>query len=238
MTKNLIYKDKVSEMAGYDLVGNLVPRNFFVTSGVGQSKNTVHAGSFHVALRDARIEPFNIQTYSSILPAVPKELSDMVAGSSYTGNGRTPVRCEEISIEDGLARLVHGQELQTIMANGTVKGNGKRITVGIVYDRFVPEDGIDRGGLVCEYSNEENPEEQDMPEDESMRRARDVLLASLEEVHANGDWKDWGLENPNVVIKSYVPTEKYGSALVALCFVDFLRPVYGSWRNNGGKRRF
>ena len=57
------------------LTGNRVPRDFFLTSGVGESDITVHAGSYHLALRDAGIEMCNIITYSSILPAVATEVS-------------------------------------------------------------------------------------------------------------------------------------------------------------------
>lgn len=50
------------------LVGNRIPRDYFVTKGTGQSDITIHAGSYHLALKKANIEMCNIMTYSSILP--------------------------------------------------------------------------------------------------------------------------------------------------------------------------
>ena len=42
------------------VVGNRIPKDYFVTSGIGESEITIHAGSYHVALRDAGIEKQNI----------------------------------------------------------------------------------------------------------------------------------------------------------------------------------
>ena len=52
------------------LIGCRIPKDFFITKGVGESDITVHAGSYHLALRQAGIEMCNIMTYSSILPGV------------------------------------------------------------------------------------------------------------------------------------------------------------------------
>ena len=43
--------------------GNRIPRDYFVTSGVGESDITVHAGSYHLALRAAGIEMANQLVY-------------------------------------------------------------------------------------------------------------------------------------------------------------------------------
>ena len=43
-------------------IGTRIPKDYFVTSGVGECDITVHAGSFHLALRDAGIERYNIMT--------------------------------------------------------------------------------------------------------------------------------------------------------------------------------
>ena len=50
------------------IAGNRIPKDFFITGGIGQSDITVHAGSYHLALREAGIEPYNIMVYSSKLP--------------------------------------------------------------------------------------------------------------------------------------------------------------------------
>lgn len=107
---------------------NRIPREFFVTSGVGESDITVHAGSYHLALRDAGIEAANIMTYSSILPARAAE----VPRSSYV--------------------ITHGEVMETICAVATAT-YGSTATAGLtwgwLYDRTTRERV---GGLVAEYS--------------------------------------------------------------------------------------
>mgnify|MGYP001582426642 FL=1 len=56
------------------LIGNRVPKDYFVTSGKGESDITIHAGSYHLALKEAGIESYNIMTYSSILPGIATEV--------------------------------------------------------------------------------------------------------------------------------------------------------------------
>lgn len=108
-------------------IGARIPKDYFVTTGTGESDITVHAGSYHLALRDAGIEMCNIITYSSILPACANEV-------------QRP------------SELIHGSVLETIMAVSTSRG-GKRATAGIIWgwlhDR---ESGTKHGGLVCEYN--------------------------------------------------------------------------------------
>ena len=57
------------------IVGNRIPKDYFITSGIGQSDIAVHAGSYHLALKDAGIEMANIMTYSSILPGMATEIT-------------------------------------------------------------------------------------------------------------------------------------------------------------------
>lgn len=108
------------------IVGCRVPLTYFVTSGTGQSDITVHAGSYHLALRQAGIEQANIITYSSILPAKLK---------------RT-----------GFVRVPHGCVMETISAEASC-ASGERATAGLIfgwlYDKATDEK---YGGLVCEYS--------------------------------------------------------------------------------------
>ena len=109
------------------LLGNRIPKDFFVTEGTGQSDITVHAGSYHLALRDAGIEMCNIMTYSSILPAVANETA------------KPP-------------RLTHGSVMETIMATANANA-GTRATAGIIWSwLFDKSTGERHGGLVCEYN--------------------------------------------------------------------------------------
>jgi arginine decarboxylase len=56
------------------VVGNRIPRDYFIAKGSGQSDIAIHAGSFHLALLDAGISICNIMTYSSILPSIAREV--------------------------------------------------------------------------------------------------------------------------------------------------------------------
>jgi arginine decarboxylase len=171
------------------IVGNRIPKDFFITSGIGQSDITVHAGSYHLALKDAGIERCNIITYSSILPGVAREV-------------QIP--------ED----LVHGSVLETIMACSNAK-KGQTATAGIIFGwLFDKKTGEKYGGIVCEYSENGTEEE-----------AKEKLKASLNELYRNGFSGDYELRDVNLITRSFVPEKNFGSALVALCFVNYLYPV-------------
>lgn len=116
-----------TESGQYLTIGTRIPKDYFVTQGRGQSDITVHAGSYHLALRNAGIEMCNIITYSSILPACATEVEQP-------------------------SDLIHGSVLETIMAVSTAE-RGERATAGIVWGWL--HDRHDRhihGGLVCEYN--------------------------------------------------------------------------------------
>jgi arginine decarboxylase len=101
-----------------------IPKNYFVTRGRGQSDITVHAGSYHLALRDAGIEMCNIMTYSSIMPKIATEV-------------KKPA-------------LVHGSVMETIMAVQDA-GRGKRATAGLIFGWLYDKKTNERsGGFVAE----------------------------------------------------------------------------------------
>ncbi len=109
------------------VIGNRIPKDYFITQGTGESDITVHAGSYHLALKKAGIEMSNIMTYSSILPAIATEIP----------------KPEE---------LVHGAVMESIFAVASGR-KGERLTAGIIYgwlyDRIT---GKKFGGLVCEHN--------------------------------------------------------------------------------------
>jgi arginine decarboxylase len=117
----------VSSPACGIILGNRVPKDYFVTSGCGESDITIHAGSYHLALKQAGIERANIITYSSILPGIAKEV-------------------------ERPADYVHGEVMETIMAvaNGE---KGQKLSAGIIigwlHDKI---SGKRYGGLVCEHN--------------------------------------------------------------------------------------
>jgi arginine decarboxylase len=116
------------------IVGNRIPKDYFVTTGIGQSDVAIHAGSYHLALKDAGIEMANIMTYSSILPGMATEIS----------------RPSDIT---------HGEVMETIMA--VANGNrGERVSAGIIYGWLTEKKTGQRyGGLVCEHNGNYTEEE-------------------------------------------------------------------------------
>ena len=108
------------------LVGNRIPKDYFVTTGKGESDITVHAGSYHLALRNAGIEMCNIMAYSSILPRIANRVDR--------------------------PKLVHGSVMETISAVSTAE-KGERATAAIIYGWLFDKSTSERyGGLVCEYN--------------------------------------------------------------------------------------
>jgi len=170
------------------LLGNKIPKNYFVTSGVGQSDITIHAGSYHLALKDAGIHRCNIITYSSILPAIATEIEKP-------------------------NNLVHGSVLETIMACANAQ-KGQTVTAGIIvgwlYSKIT---GKKHGGLVCEYSGNGTEEE-----------AKNQLQMSLNELHESG-LRNYDLRDIEITTASFIPTKNFGTAIVALCFVNYVCPA-------------
>lgn len=115
------------------LVGNRIPKDFFITSGIGESDITIHAGSYHLALKSAGIEGYNHITYSSILPPIANEIAKP---ESY----------------------VHGSVMESITAVANSK-KWERATAAIIFGwLFNKKTGEKFGGLVCEYNGHDTRE--------------------------------------------------------------------------------
>lgn len=171
------------------LVGNRIPRDYFVTKGIGQSDITIHAGSYHLALKEAKIEMYNIMTYSSILPGIARKVE----------------RPEFVE---------HGAVMESIMSVCTAE-KGQRASAGIIYGWLYDKKTHEKyGGLVCEhYGNYE------------LKELNYLLDASLNELYVNGFDDRFHLRNVEKITESFVPEKKYGTALVALCFTNYVYPI-------------
>ncbi|MEI8012608.1 MAG: pyruvoyl-dependent arginine decarboxylase [Candidatus Omnitrophota bacterium] len=170
-------------------IGARIPKDYFVTSGVGECDITVHAGSFHLALRDAGIERYNIMTYSSIMPGIARLIPKP-------------------------KDLVHGCVIETIMACASME-KGVRATAGIIYGWLYHRKTRQRyGGLVCEYNGSLTAQE-----------AGEQLHASLQTLYKNGFEDEYELRDEKLTTESFVPKKKYGTALVAICFSNYVYPV-------------
>jgi arginine decarboxylase len=170
-------------------IGMRVPKDYFLTTGIGESDIQIHAGSFHLALKEAGIEHLNVMTYSSIMPGIAREI-------------KRP------------DNMTHGAVAETILACASCE-KGKRATAGIIYGwLYDRKTGKRYGGLVCEYNGNLSEQEVSIS-----------LKASLDELYLNGFSEKFELRDPRLTMKTIVPKKKYGTALVAICFVNYEVPV-------------
>ncbi|MFZ2151351.1 MAG: pyruvoyl-dependent arginine decarboxylase [Candidatus Absconditicoccaceae bacterium] len=189
MKKNQIRGGLAPMSPGGMILGNRIPRDYFITKGTGESDITIHAGSYHLALKTAGIERANIMTYSSILPGIAKEISKP---SIYN----------------------HGEVMESIMAvvHGT---KGQKIAAGIIFGRlYDKKTGKKFGGLVCEHNGEYN-----------LSQIKNLLRASLNELYINGFDKKYDLKQIKLITETFVVNKKHGTALVALCFTNYVFPI-------------
>src|SRR3989338_1651839 len=116
------------------VICNRIPKDYFWTYGVGESDITIHAGSFHLELKEAGIEAYNIMSYSSIMPGIAREVPKP-------------------------EKYVHGAVLEAITAIAN-SPKVERATAGIVVGWLYNKKTNERyGGLVCEYNGSFNEEE-------------------------------------------------------------------------------
>jgi len=170
------------------LVGNRISKDFFITIGKGESDITIHAGSYHLALKQADIEMCNIITYSSILPAISREV-------------KRP------------KKLVHGSVMETIMAVANCRKKESCI-VGIIFGWLYDRKSNEKyGGLVCEYNGSL-----------SEKMAEKQLKKSLNELYTNGYSKKYSLKDTKIILNSISPKKEFGTAIVALCFINYIYP--------------
>ncbi|KPK80357.1 MAG: hypothetical protein AMS27_17105, partial [Bacteroides sp. SM23_62_1] len=108
------------------LTGNRIPIDYFETSGTGESDITIHAGSYHLALKSAQIEMCNIIAYSSILPGIARKIEK-------------PGHIEHGAVMESIMSVCHAEK-------------GERATAGIIYGWLSEKySGKRFGGLVCEH---------------------------------------------------------------------------------------
>ena len=109
------------------IIGNRIPKDFFITTGTGESDITIHAGSYHLALQAAGVERYNHMAYSSILPEIAQEVPK-------------PERYEHGAVLEAIAAVAHADA-------------GERATAGIIYGWLLDRKTEKKqGGLVCEYN--------------------------------------------------------------------------------------
>ncbi len=131
------------------IIGNRIPREYFIATGQGESEIDNRVGSFDAALTEAKIHNYNIIKYSSIMP-------------------RDAVRV------DPPKKITHGSVMECIMASKDGK-KGETLTAGIILGWvFDKESGENVGGLVAEYSGSVELKDAD----QTLNKMLDEMFAS------------------------------------------------------------
>ncbi len=112
------------------VVGDLMPKMCFFTKGVGRHKNKLT--SFEFALRDAKIEKFNLVTVSSIFPP----------------------GCKLVGTVEGLKHLSPGQVLFLVMSRN--ESNVPHRLIGSAVGAAMPNDRESYGYLSEHHSEGQN----------------------------------------------------------------------------------
>jgi arginine decarboxylase len=112
------------------VVGSMMPKKIFLTKGVGRSKNKLT--SFEYALRNARIEKFNLVNVSSIFPPAAKLI------------GR----------EEGLKQLQPGQIVFVVMSRN--ESNVPHRLIAAAVGCAIPQDTETYGYLSEHHSEGQN----------------------------------------------------------------------------------
>jgi len=111
-------------------------------------------------------------------------------------------------------KLLFGSVMETIMAVADSK-KGVRATAGIIFGwLYDKKTGEKEGGIVCEYHG--NMEE---------KKAEKHLEEMLKELYEKSLAEKFELKEKRTIMKSFVPEKRFGTALVALCFINYLHPV-------------
>jgi len=173
-----------------------IPKDYFITSGVGESNNCIHAGSYHKALFDAGIEKYNIMTYSSILPACA-----------------TMINIRPDTIE-------YGSVMECIMSVAHSDLVGKLLCVGMMYEWLYDKHDNKVVGIVAEVSEICELKDYNINNLEILVNSK--LEHSINELYYNG-FSNLNRKNDTFkLIKSHQSNSYYASLLISLCFINYV----------------
>lgn len=182
--------------------GCRIPTTYFATSGVGQSDEGIppdpyETFSYDLALQAAGIENFNVVYYTSVLPP-----------ESY-----------EVSIDIVKPYFKHGAVLEAIMAKaGGYRGDTVAAGVGRIW--AIDSKGSYVGGFAAEY--ERIYDRQQVSTEQAEKDAVEQLTKSLQhELNIRGLTQKGEMK---FTVTSLYIEKKYGIALAALGFVNFIYP--------------
>lgn len=173
------------------LTENRVPTKYFTTQGQGESNIAFHPGSYDAAVKNAKMENWNGVGYSSLLPPDAQEV---------------PIP----------KVYPHGSELMMIMARCDCK-KGKKANAALGRAWVYNENEKDKpvGGLVAEFTK--------IGKNVDEKAANNFLNRSLKEMFDRREYPStYRLSEREMIgFESIAPTKKYGTALVAIGFVEY-----------------
>jgi pyruvoyl-dependent arginine decarboxylase (PvlArgDC) len=204
LAKGTQANDDMGVMYGL-VLGNRIPYEYFVTMGhndtdLGPGDDPWETGSYDLALMNASIENFNVLKYTSVLPPESRELT----------------------LSEARKYFHHGAAIETIMSdlNG-VKDDTLCTGVGRIWVR-TPE-GVLVGGFAAEYKKKYG--NQTVAEEQAREDAKNALRTSLMgEVNRRYNASEYQFSDPTYAIDYLQVQKKYGTSLVALCWVNYIFP--------------
>jgi arginine decarboxylase len=198
------------------ILGNRVPYEYFITSGVGESDAgsdglPYETGSYDEALTQAGIENANVIEYTSVIPTYAKQ----------------------ISREEGLKRIQWGEVLECIkaQANGP---KGSFISSAVMTTTVFNPNGKYLGGFACEYSGKGDKKSAEKSLEDSIagiieRRGYGKIIDGAKLYQDNKTDKGYTIHPGKIfVYDSLKVKQHHGTVLTSICFVSYKFPVLKS----------
>lgn len=202
------------------ILGNRIPYEYFITSGVGESDAgspglPYETGSYDEALTKAGIQNANIVEYTSVIPTEAKE----------------------ISREDGINRIKWGEVLECIkaQANGP---KGKFISAAIMTTDVTDPNGKYLGGFACEYSGNEDRKGAETSLEKSIsgiieRRDFGKIIGGAKLYKNNITEKGYHIYPGKIFVFESLKVKKHhGTVLTSICFISYKFPIIKGISNN------
>jgi arginine decarboxylase len=197
----------------YQLLGNRIPYEYFITKGKGESNAgseglPYETGSYDAALNNAGIENCNVIEYTSVIPTQAKEISK----------------------EEGIKRLQWGEVLECIKAQANGR-RGQKISAAVITTSITDPKGKYLGGFACEYSGNGTKEEAEESLGDSItgmikRRGYGSIQGKITLYKDNVTDKGYKIHPGNKFQYDYLNVkEEHGSVFVAICFVSYRYPI-------------
>jgi pyruvoyl-dependent arginine decarboxylase len=195
------------------ILGNRVPYEYFITSGVGESDAgsvglPYETGSYDEALTKAGIENANVIEYTSVIPT----------------------HACEITKEAGLKRLQWGEVLECIkaQANGP---KGSFISSAVMTTTVKDPSGKYLGGFACEYSGKGTRPQAEKSLEDSItgiieRRNYGTIKGGAKLYQENITDKGYSIYPGKIFVYEGLKVNKHhGTVLTSICFVSYKFPV-------------